>query len=408
MKYYRHQEKIVNKGLEKVCLIWETGTGKSYAAIGMANSKGHPTLYIVPKGLKKKWERDLSTYSQVIHKLMTKEEFRKDFSNIERYETVVIDEAHYFFGKPKSTAMARSLHQYFKQHNVQNRFLLTATVYRSNPMDVFYMLKLLGREPSYNEFMDNFFTQQYMYGRVFNVPRTGPHIAGELAVYAKSAADIVALDECADVPDQQFLVENFSLNSQQKKAIRNMQMDYTEPITQYTQEHRICGGTINVDEYSEEDPLVKTPKTDRLFELAEENKKMIVVCRYNDEIYMLFDMLKNKFDRPVKVINGDVVGDERQQILDDLGKEDEYILLVNAAVSEGWELDCAFMVFYSYSFSLKDYLQMIGRIKRINNLHKNVYISLIIEDSIDEAVYKNIVEKKMDFHLAIYAKENEE
>ena len=162
-----------------------------------------------------------------------------------------------------------------------------------------------------------------------------------------------------------------------------------------------------IDEYSEEDPLVKTLKVDRLKELVDENKKMIIVCRYNDEIIMLFDILKNHTDRKVRVINGKVVGKERQAILDELNKEGEYILLVNAAVSEGWELDCAFMVFYSYSFALKDYIQMIGRIKRINNLHKNVYISLIIKDTIDEAVYTNIVEKKMEFHIEIYAKENE-
>jgi superfamily II DNA or RNA helicase len=406
MELYQHQQRIVNLNPNKVCLIWETGTGKSFAGIELANSKGHDALYIVPKGLKKKWQRDLSTYSQVSPHLMTKEEFRKDFANIPRYNTIVVDEAHYFFGKPKTTQMARALHLYIKQYQPENIYLLTATVYRSNPMDVFYMLKLLGREPSYGDFQSRFFNQQYMYGRVFNVPRTGPNVAKELAQYAKSAADVVALDECVDVPEQQFLTEYIELHRDQKKAIRKMQLEYPEPIQQYTQEHRICGGTRAVDEYSDDDPLVKSLKTDRLIELAEENKKMIVVCRYNDEIYMLYDILKNKLDRPVRVINGDVVGDERQDILDYLNKEDEYILLVNAAVSEGWELDCAFMVFYSYSFSLKDYVQMIGRIKRINNLHKNVYISLVVENTIDEAVYKNIVEKKMDFHLEIYAKEN--
>jgi len=140
-------------------------------------------------------------------------------------------------------------------------------------------------------------------------------------------------------------------------------------------------------------------KRDRLIELARANKRMIVVCRYNEEIAALADLFIGKS----YIINGSVPAKERQEILDKLEKEEEYVLIVNAAISEGWELQsCRLMVFYSYDFSLKNYIQMQGRIRRINNLQKNVYLSLICKNTIDEEVYKNIVEKKMDFHIAIY------
>lgn len=409
MKLYKHQREIVTQSPNKIALVWETGTGKSYAAIGLANAKKEPTLYIVPKGLKPKWKRDLSTYSQVYTQIVTKEEFRKLYKELPRYDTVVVDEAHYFFGSPKKVQMARALHSYFKKHHVQHRYLLTATVYRSNPMDVYYMLQLLDRVPSYSSFTNTFFFSRQMYGRTFNVPRSGSRVAEELAAYARSAADIVKLQDCVDVPDQQFRLEMFTYHKEQKTELNKMQIEYMEPIVKYTQEHRICGGTLKAKGYEDDSTHVfHSKKIDRLLELVEENQKIIIVCRYNDEIEMLKDKLQGFTDRKIAYINGKVIGEDRQKILDNFKDCDSYILLVNAAVSEGWELHrCPFMVFYSYDFSLKNYLQMIGRIKRINDLHKNVYISLIVKDSIDEAVYKNIVEKKMDFHVAIYAEEHE-
>ncbi|MCL5071851.1 MAG: hypothetical protein M1308_13310, partial [Actinobacteria bacterium] len=81
------------------------------------------------------------------------------------------------------------------------------------------------------------------------------------------------------------------------------------------------------------------------------------------------------------------------------------IIIVNAACSCGWEApDFGLMVFYSYDFSLVNYLQMIGRISRINNPKKNVYISLLIKDSIDYDVFDNVVNLKQDFQLEMYGK----
>ena len=95
----------------------------------------------------------------------------------------------------------------------------------------------------------------------------------------------------------------------------------------------------------------------------------------------------------------------KRQILSQLKNQDSYVLLVNAAVSEGWELStCPLMIFYSYDFSLVNYIQMLGRIQRANNIKRNTYISLVIKDTIDEAIYKKI-QKREDFHINIYAKE---
>ncbi len=72
--------------------------------------------------------------------------------------------------------------------------------------------------------------------------------------------------------------------------------------------------------------------------------------------------------------------------------------------SEGYELPTfPLMVFYSYDFSLKNYIQMLGRIQRINAIKKNVYLSLVVKDSIDSDVFTSL-KKKEDFDIAIYNK----
>jgi predicted helicase len=125
-----------------------------------------------------------------------------------------------------------------------------------------------------------------------------------------------------------------------------------------------------------------------------------VVCRYNAEVGNVAFKLLNSID--VVIIKGDVK--DRHAEIQRANKLDKCVVVVNAACSEGYELPTFdLMVFYSYDFSLKNFIQMKGRVQRINNVKKNVYLSLINKNTIDEDVYKSI-QKKEDFDLAIYKK----
>jgi SNF2 family DNA or RNA helicase len=61
------------------------------------------------------------------------------------------------------------------------------------------------------------------------------------------------------------------------------------------------------------------------------------------------------------------------------------------------------MVFYSLDFSLKNYIQMCGRIHRIGQTKKCVYVNFIVSGTIDGDVYKSIKNKE-DFQIQIYKK----
>jgi superfamily II DNA or RNA helicase len=394
MKLFKHQQDIVDQFPQRHALVWETGTGKSLAAIALAKKTKCVPLIIVPKALKSNWRATVAR-EKLTALVITKEEFRRDWNKLGKYDTVVVDEAHYFFGTKSD--MKKSLQKYLLKHSVKYRYFLTATPYRSTPMDIYVMALLLGQPMNYPEFFRRFFIEIRMGMRYIPQPRKG--IEGEIAGIVKRLGSIVRLDECADVPEQTFEVEYFELTNEQKKAISELVVFL--PIVRYTKVHSICGGTLRGDEYNEPQEF-KADKMDRLKELVASNPRVIVVCRYNHEIEILSKMFENS-----RVINGEVAGDDRHEILKSLQKSDNYVLIVNAACSEGWQLPgCPLMVFYSLDFSLKNFLQMKGRILRIDALKKNTYIFLVVKETIDEDIYNCITVKKMDFHVEIYKKEN--
>jgi superfamily II DNA or RNA helicase len=134
--------------------------------------------------------------------------------------------------------------------------------------------------------------------------------------------------------------------------------------------------------------------------LISEHKKIVIICRYNAEI----DYIKSKVDtKHVYIIRGDVKN--RAEVVKQAESDDDCVVLINAACSEGYGLPSfPIMVFYSYDFSLKNYIQMLGRIQRAGHIKKNVYISLVVSKTVDEDIWDTVANKKMDFQCEIYGK----
>jgi len=187
IKLYNHQKRLVAKGPDRIALVHATGTGKTITAMALANLKGHSVLVICPLGLKEQWRRALQKYSKVPSLIMSKEEFRKSWEITPEYKTVIVDEAHHYFGM--KSQMSHSLRDYFKLWNTPFRYLLTATPYRSSPWDVYVMMILLGYKPSYHRFSTMFFNLIPMGGRRILVAKA--NIEAALAEVVGKMGDIV-------------------------------------------------------------------------------------------------------------------------------------------------------------------------------------------------------------------------
>ena len=400
MKLYKHQQKLIDEAPDKHLLAWGCGSGKTLATIKLCHS--YTTLVICPKSIKEQWIEEFGKFDTLAGNLiLTKEEFKKQAPTLEKYSAIIVDEAHFFFGMTgfrKKSQMLKSLLAYIKKHNPKKVYLATATPYMSTPYNIYAACEILGDPPNFKIFKDHFFNMVNM-GRRFPVPVVKKGIEKDIASLVSKLGSTVALEDCFDVPEQTFLTEYFDLSPEQKRAIKGLE---DEGIARWTKTHQICGGTLKSDGYTK-DQSFKSEKMDRILQLAEEHDKLIIICRYNYEhIFIKRNIISRTTRRHISIIQGKTV--DRHRVIKEAEESVQKIVIINAACSEGYELPSfPVMVYYSYDFSLKNYIQMNGRILRANKLKKNVYISLVVKDSIDSDVYKCIMNKR-DFDLAIYNK----
>jgi len=415
MKLYQHQQKIIDDNPDKIGLFLGTGTGKTLTAIRLAEKKGLDTIVICPKSLQENWQNELDKFSSSDIKflIISKENFKKDLKELPGYETLIWDEAHYASGL--KSQIHKSTISYIRRWNVKNIYLLTATPYMANCWSVFALGKLLGRDWKWYKWNKTFFHQfrlgkkppkgvkdrrRMIWKQKDGIEKSIANIVNKIGVTAR-------LEDLFDVPDQIFLHEFFTLTKEQEKAMESV--IETHPIVEFTKYHQICGGSLKGDGYIP-DQFYRSEKLSRTLDLVKENKKIAIICRYNNELKMIYDLLhKNwsynnntKCPSNIFVINGKTK--DKDSIIFNAERAEESVILINAACSEGYNLPSfPIMVFYSLDFSLKNYIQMLGRIQRANHLKKNVYIHMTTSNTIDENIYQCIMNKQ-DFHIEIYAK----
>lgn len=403
MQLYRHQKELIAEAPNKHLLAFGTGTGKTAIAIRLAESKGSKILVSCPKALVCNWRDEIAKWSEranVSWEIFSKENLKKlDRTSA---DVVILDEGHFWAGI-KSQLHKRTM-KLIK--DVPHVYILTATPYLSSMWNIYALANLLGCKWHYREFLYKFFSRVSM---------------GQLMIWTQKktidgntdkwwAAELIgrigstkSLEECIDVPEQTHKKELLKMTDSQKKGIKAL-IDLL-PIVRFTKEHQIAGGSLKGDGYVGTE-YFKTEKLNRTIELVREaDKGIVIVCRYTAEIEFLKEKLEGKGD--IFIITG--ATKDRHSVVGAINKHQRPIVIVNAACSEGYNIPrIPMMVFYSVDFSLKNLIQMQGRIQRINNIKKNIYIYLVITGSIDEKIYQSVVVDKVDFQKEIYGNKNTE
>ena len=364
---------------------------------------GH-RLVICPKSLMENWKAEIKRwgYDGLGFVVMSKERFKKQVStNINwcSFNTIIADEAHYFSNY--KSGMAKSLYEYIKKHNPNNIFLLTATPYLSTPFNIYSLAKILGRDWNWYKFKKHFFYDIKMGRRT--IPVIKKNIEADIAKLVNKLGSTVRLEDCVDVPSQVFQCEYFELTNEQKKEID--ELNDVLPIVRINKIQQIEGGFHKGDGYVQ-DKEIKSEKLDRIIEYVSDHKKIAVICRFTLEIDNIVKKLKEKYpSRNIYKLTGKSSGEERHIIIEKIHKEDDAIIVIQAQLCEGYSLETIpIMVFYSMDYSLKAYIQMLGRVQRISNIKKNVYVFFITKGSVGADVYNCVVNLKMDFNDAIYEK----
>lgn len=391
---YAHQQEIVDGNSPRLGLFHAPGLGKTITLLELCKKNNVLALIIVPKGIKPQWEEYVAK-GDIQHHVITKETFRRDVQLLPKYKAVIVDEAHHF--SSTKSGLFKALYGYLKYHNVHYRWFATGTPYRSSPMNIYALGKLLGYEWNYWNFFNKFFTQVNMGSRM--VPVQKKNMEKELEDYVAKIGVTLAMEDVVDVPSQTFKTEILDLTEEQIKAIE--ELEEPVPITRFTKIHCIEQGFAYGDEYTD-NVIYPSNKNNRVIELCKRYNTIAIIARYTLQIQVLYHLLSKKFpNRPIYIISGQTPN--RFDIVNKINESNNCIVLIQGQCSEGYEMPgVEAMVFASLSWSHVDHVQMKARILRMNALKKNDYYYLISGD-IDAKVHETIMNHQ-DFHERLYDK----
>lgn len=435
-KFFAHQQKIIDEDPKKTGLWLGTGSGKTRTALALARGK---TLIVCPKTqrLDRNWEREVekmrkagiklkitkdTMFSGALDKLkeghgmptvISKETFRQMYMKHEEldgfYNTIIIDEAETCLGVtpytrqrnkqiiPKTSQLFEALQYFVETYNPDRIYLCTATITRT-PMTVWAAGKILGRKWDWKEWRDAFYFQLPMPGRTIYSPIVSEECKDRLARNVRKIGYVGRLEEWFDVPDQIYREEHVELTTAQQKRIRELPLEFPDPIVRLGKQLQVENGVLKGDEFNPAETF-PNQKLEKILSYAEEFPKMIIWAKYSAQIKLYEQELLSK-GYTVYTLTGQTK--DRGLLLEELAKQDRAILIAQVYISAGWEWkECGVSIFASRSYSISDYEQALGRVQRTDAIKKNLYINLIARSKVDLALNDTLANKK-DFSERIY------
>lgn len=416
MPLFEHQKRIIEEDRKYTGLWLGTGSSKTRIALELAQGR---ILVICPKTLVEdgNWQRENKKWD--INKNITvisKETFRRDWEKLPYFDTVICDEVHGLLGVtpnvrqrkkqviPKASQLFEALDAFLEKHPPERLYLCTATIVKS-PFSVWAAEKLLrkhdGSIGNFMAFRSTYYSHLPMPGREVWVPKKTTLAKEALAKRVHLIGYVGRLEDFVDMPEQTFKTEYLELTESQKKALKEIKLEFPDPLVGAMKQHQIENGCLVGNEFMA-DKQFDNQKIEKLLDYALEFPRMIVFAKYKAQIHQI-EAAMRKAGKKVYILTGETK--DRGAVILAAKEDTDYVFICQVQISSGWEApDCPVMVFASLDFSLVNLIQAQGRISRINNPKRNLYIYLTVKGGIDEHVYQTVVENKMDFHLAQYEK----
>lgn len=394
-----YQQQVVNTIPNKWALWFRQRVGKTPTSIRLASARTQSCLVIVPKHIKQQWGNEIALWNNSDTKffVITKETFRRDYKIIGKYDGIIIDEIHRH-GSNYKNLFFKALMSYITHYNVQFIWLLSGTPYTASPWAPYSYKLILGFPVKWFDWKNKYFYDMKMGRRTIPRPKNG--IESLLQQELKDIGTVIDLKDVAEVIDDYEIIEDFVLNTEQKKAIKNI-TDFL-PIVLYTKTHQLEQGVCKGDGYTD-DLVIPCDKDDRVKELAEDEDKVIIVCRYLAQIEKYKKILVD-LDKPILAISG-----QEKEVASIVAaraeSHDKCVLLIQSDTCDGYSLESFnTMVFASQSYSFVNLDQMKFRIKATDKKTPCTYIYLITEgDSLDRAIHE-CVARKEDFSAELYGR----
>jgi superfamily II DNA or RNA helicase len=368
MKPLKHQEKFIKGYSGKRLLVHEAGTGKTICAcLWLKDGRDTQALVICPKQIVEKWEKTLALWGTKA-KVLSKENFKKE--PLTRYSAVIVDEMDQFasplYVKGRSQLTER-LYNLIKLHNERGVSLpilgLTATPIRSNPWNLHTLLCFIGVYIDWKVWQKEFFVLEkrpYL-PRMAWFPKKDwrQRIRPVLEKYA----DIVLLKDCVDYLPP---VTEETIKVKSEKYVPTE----WEPTKAFFDEHR----------------HEQKNKVEEIKKLSTGYRKIVIVVYYVEQVERLAEELGQM--RETFMIHGGVKGHE--EVIKKANDSDECFMVIQASIGAGFDLSSfGCVIFASMSYSVRDKVQMMARVRRINDLHPVHYVFLI-GGRCDKSIKRNV------------------
>ncbi len=423
-KLYEHQKNIVKEDKKKVGLFLGCGGGKTLTALLLARGK---TIILAPKTQieDQNWEREIEENNlKGDFTIISIEKFRKDWDSRPACDTLIIDEAHKSLGVEarthyvdreehvKTSQIFDAIWKYVEKHKPERIYPATATISKS-AMTVWGCARLLGKDWDFDEYRKVYYWKRKITkaivgkkGKVFRrsveiwSAKVDQATKERLARTVKLLGYTGRLEDWNDVPKQIEKNVYLEVTAKQKERIKELKLEYPEPIVRIGKIHQVENGILSGDEFIEPE-YFENAKIEWIKDHAVEFPQMIIFCKYTEQIAQYEKELKDE-GYPVYTMTGKTK--DRGELIAKLKEADEYIFIVQSQISSGWELKkCPVVIFASRTYSWVDLEQGRGRVQRGDNIKANIYINLIVRGYTDEAVHR-CLENKVDFNEEIYAK----
>ena len=362
---YEWQEKFLKENPDKAMLCCEAGTGKSHTAGLWLNSKSRSDRPVVfcPKQIVADWQLRAESDNVFTPQTILKMELPSNPT------AIIVDEADAFasplFVPKKRSKCAEALYNYIKANHQAHVLLLTATPVRSTPWNLHTLLVYKGNYIDFKEWRERFFyldTPRYM-TRPAYFARPGWQKQMQ-EVINENATVALMKDMVDELPPETYEV----IKLKSPKYEKNIEW---EAAKQFVEDHL----------------LEQTGKYREIKKISKGYRKVFLVVHYRQQIDELVKRCST--ERETFVLDGRTKDVAR--VIADAENSSECYFIVQASVGAGFEVPSfSCMIFVSQGYSVRNYVQMKARIRRINALKPVIYYRLqggrcdkMISDSIE-------------------------
>lgn len=429
---FKHQHEAVEKYKDTVYfgLFFEPGLGKTLTALAIADHRktkdaSYRTLYVCPATLVENVAEEVGKHTSLSVEILIgsranrlrKLEAPADVYIInyegariiteallaKRFNCIICDESQALKGH--NTLQSKACFRLAAA--IPHRVIMTGTPIMNNPLDLFGQMRCLSWEilgASYYRFramhavMGGFMGKQIV--KYINMDRLKARVLQYVTIKTKA--------ECLDLPPKLYETVYVDLPEEQLKMYKQLRDEFvaafrdsivTAPVvlTRLIRFSQITAGFYK-DIGGGEHAFEKNPKVEWLVEWLKENqKKVVVFCRFRKEIAMLTARLNAEGIGSVAV-HGEVPITSRLELVKRFNTDRDTQVFIGQLDTAGQGINltgASYVVFLSNNYSYGDREQAEGRTHRIGQTAENcTYIDVVCRGTVDQHVVRALKKKK--------------